>query len=88
MLLRPYTPANRPAKPSRQLRCASTFSLLPSGNAVNHVSDTALWVAMYRAMETDRPDAVFRDPLARKLAGPRGGRFSAPSPRGGPSPGP
>jgi methyltransferase (TIGR00027 family) len=45
---------------------------MPSNNAVNHVSDTALWVAMYRAMETDRADALFRDPLARKLAGPRG----------------
>jgi methyltransferase (TIGR00027 family) len=40
--------------------------------AIEHVSDTALWVAMYRAMETDRPDAHFRDPLARKLAGERG----------------
>jgi methyltransferase (TIGR00027 family) len=40
--------------------------------AIEHVSDTALWVAMYRAMETDRPDAHFRDPLARVLAGERG----------------
>ncbi|HXS99306.1 MAG TPA: SAM-dependent methyltransferase [Elusimicrobiota bacterium] len=40
--------------------------------AIENVSDTALWVAMYRAMETDRPDAHFRDPLARKLAGERG----------------
>ena len=44
---------------------------MPSTTPVTHVSDTALWVAMYRAMETDRPDAHFRDPLARKLAGPR-----------------
>lgn len=36
------------------------------------VSDTALWVAMYRAMETDRPDAIFKDPFARRLAGTRG----------------
>lgn len=36
------------------------------------VSDTALWVAMYRAMETDRPDAIFKDPFARRLAGARG----------------
>jgi len=27
---------------------------------------------MHRALETDRPDALFRDPLARKLAGERG----------------
>lgn len=36
------------------------------------VSDTALWVAVYRAMETERPDAVFKDPFARRLAGERG----------------
>ena len=39
---------------------------------IEHISDTARWVAMYRAMETDRPDAHFRDPLARTLAGERG----------------
>jgi methyltransferase (TIGR00027 family) len=39
---------------------------------VEHVSDTARWVAYYRAMETDRLDALFRDPYARGLAGPRG----------------
>lgn len=36
------------------------------------VSDTALWVAEYRAMETRRPDAIFRDPYAERLAGTRG----------------
>ena len=36
------------------------------------ISDTALWVAVYRARETDRPDALFRDPLAYRLAGTRG----------------
>ena len=39
---------------------------------ITHVSDTARWVAVYRAMETDRPDAIFRDPFARRLAGERG----------------
>lgn len=39
---------------------------------MRNVSDTALWVGYYRVMETDRPDAVFRDPLARKLVGDRG----------------
>jgi methyltransferase (TIGR00027 family) len=39
---------------------------------IEHISDTARWVAMYRAMETDRPDALFRDPYARRLAGDRG----------------
>lgn len=39
---------------------------------IRNVSDTALWVAIYRAHETERPDALFRDPFARKLAGERG----------------
>ena len=40
------------------------------------VSDTALWVAYYRTMETERPDAHFRDPYARRLAGERGERIA------------
>jgi methyltransferase (TIGR00027 family) len=39
---------------------------------IEDISDTARWVAMYRALETDRPDAHFRDPYARLLAGERG----------------
>jgi methyltransferase (TIGR00027 family) len=39
---------------------------------IRNISDTALWVAMYRAWETDKPDAIFRDPYARRLAGKRG----------------
>jgi methyltransferase (TIGR00027 family) len=42
---------------------------------VRRISDTAAWVAMYRAVESDRPDAVFRDPYARRLAGERGERI-------------
>lgn len=45
---------------------------MTASSPISHVSDTARWVAMYRAMETDRPDALFRDPLARKLAAERG----------------
>lgn len=41
---------------------------------IRNVSDTALWAAAYRARETERPDALFRDPLARRLAGERGER--------------
>lgn len=44
----------------------------PLPNPVRNVSDTALWVAMYRALETDRDDAIFRDRYARRLAGERG----------------
>jgi methyltransferase (TIGR00027 family) len=39
---------------------------------IENVSDTALWVAVYRAMETARPDAIFRDPYAERLAGEKG----------------
>lgn len=39
---------------------------------VRNISDTALWVAYFRARETQRPDALFRDPYAERLAGPRG----------------
>ncbi len=39
---------------------------------IENVSDTARWVAVYRAMETVRPDALFRDPFAERLAGSRG----------------
>ena len=49
---------------------------------MRNISDTALWVAVYRAMETDRPDAIFRDPFARKLAGERGAEIVKSIPRG------
>ena len=39
---------------------------------LRNVSDTARWAAVYRADETDRRAALFRDPFARKLAGARG----------------
>ena len=39
---------------------------------IENISDTARWVAVYRAMETARPDAIFRDPFAARLAGEKG----------------
>jgi methyltransferase (TIGR00027 family) len=39
---------------------------------IETISDTARWVALYRALESERPDAHFRDPFARRLAGERG----------------
>ena len=39
---------------------------------IRNISDTARWVAVYRARETERTDAVFCDPFARRLAGERG----------------
>jgi methyltransferase (TIGR00027 family) len=47
---------------------------------IEHVSDTALWVAAVRAKETGRPDAIFRDHLAAKLAGERGREILASLP--------
>ncbi|MGB0036318.1 MAG: SAM-dependent methyltransferase [Candidatus Acidiferrales bacterium] len=46
--------------------------MTPSEQLIRNISDTARWAAIYRARETERPDAVFRDPFARCLAGPRG----------------
>jgi methyltransferase (TIGR00027 family) len=40
--------------------------------SISHVSDTAHWVAYYRALESERPDALFHDRHARQLAGPSG----------------
>ncbi len=34
---------------------------------IESVSDTARWVAVYRAMESARPDALFRDRYAGLL---------------------
>jgi methyltransferase (TIGR00027 family) len=48
---------------------------------VSHVSDTARWVAVYRARESERPDALFRDPFAARLAGARGQEIAAATPR-------
>jgi methyltransferase (TIGR00027 family) len=39
---------------------------------VRNVSDTARWVATYRARESARKDALFDDPLAARLASDRG----------------
>jgi len=42
---------------------------------IKDVSDTAFMVAMCRAKESERPDALFRDPLSLKLADERGQRI-------------
>lgn len=41
-------------------------------SVINQVSDTAFMAAAYRAIETNRPNSMFHDPLAAKLAGERG----------------
>jgi methyltransferase (TIGR00027 family) len=44
---------------------------------IRDISDTARWVAVYRARESEREDAVFHDPFARALAGERGERIAS-----------
>src|SRR5215467_13602968 len=47
---------------------------------IRNISDTARWVAVYRARESERRDAVFRDPFARVLAGARGEQIAKAMP--------
>jgi methyltransferase (TIGR00027 family) len=47
---------------------------------IENVSDTAFAVANYRAEETQRSDALFRDPLAGVLAGDHGKKMGAAMP--------
>lgn len=44
---------------------------------IQNVSDTSFWVAHYRAVESERKDALFRDPLARVLVDTRGAEIAA-----------
>jgi methyltransferase (TIGR00027 family) len=50
---------------------------------IRNISDTARWAALYRAREGDRPDALFRDPWARRLAGERGEQIADSLPTAG-----
>jgi methyltransferase (TIGR00027 family) len=49
---------------------------------ITHVSDTAHWVAMYRAMESERSDSLFDDPYAKRMAGDLGGSIVREVPQG------
>lgn len=49
---------------------------------IENVSDTAFWIAHYRAVESKRGDALFRDPLAGVLAGDRGEKIARSMPMG------
>lgn len=46
-------------------------------HTITHVSDTARWTALHRATESTRPDALFHDPLAERLAGEHGRAIAA-----------
>jgi methyltransferase (TIGR00027 family) len=51
-------------------------------STVRGISDTARWVAYFRACETQRPDALFRDPYAERLAGALGFQIANTLPDG------
>jgi methyltransferase (TIGR00027 family) len=43
---------------------------------IKDVSDTAYWIAHHRAVDSARPDALFHDPFAARLAGERGRKIA------------
>src|SRR5262249_7694551 len=49
---------------------------------VRNISDTALWAAHFRAEESRRPDALFRDPYAEKLGAQQGLEIARNLPEG------
>lgn len=53
-----------------------------SESPIQNVGDTAFMVAAYRAVESERPDALFHDPLADLLAGQHGRKIIAGLPKG------
>lgn len=53
-----------------------------ANSSVRNISDTARWVAYFRARESERPDALFRDPYAERLAGERGFHIANTLPEG------
>src|ERR1700722_14260218 len=53
-----------------------------ANSSVRNISDTARWVAYLRARENERPDALFRDPFAERLAGERGFQIANTLPQG------
>ncbi|NUS45062.1 MAG: class I SAM-dependent methyltransferase [Mycobacteriaceae bacterium] len=57
-----------------------TADVAETAPLIANVSDTARWVAAYRAIESARRDALFSDPLADRLAGERGRSMAAAAP--------
>src|SRR5262245_11535028 len=67
---------NRLSSSGRAIPSRSTGAPMSDEGGLRNISDTANWVAIYRALESERPDALFRDPFARRLAGERGARIA------------
>jgi methyltransferase (TIGR00027 family) len=58
------------------LRASGIVAAKMTPHMIRDVSDTAYWIASHRATESARSDALFRDPLASRLAGERGDRIA------------
>jgi methyltransferase (TIGR00027 family) len=61
-------------------RFCATLLVMANENLIQHVSDTAIWVATFRARESEKKNPLFHDPLARRLAGDRGEKIAAQMP--------
>src|SRR5271170_4076562 len=68
--------------PDRNSASSKSTAAPPDDGLIRNVSDTARLVALDRAIETERPDALFHDPFARRLAGERGVRIAKSNPLG------
>jgi len=68
--------------PDRSSAPSETNAAASDDGLIRNVSDTARLVALARAVESERPDALFRDPFARQLAGERGARMAKSNPLG------
>jgi methyltransferase (TIGR00027 family) len=68
--------------PDRNSAPAESSAAASDDSLIRNVSDTARLVAVDRAVESERPDALFRDPYARRLAGERGARIAKSNPLG------
>jgi methyltransferase (TIGR00027 family) len=55
---------------------------LVKSQVLQDISDTARWVAHFRALESERDKPLFRDPYARRLAGERGRAIAEELPEG------
>jgi methyltransferase (TIGR00027 family) len=56
--------------------------MVEKNSSVRGISDTARWVAYFRARETQRPDRLFADLYAERLAGERGFEIAKSLPDG------
>src|SRR5260370_40328416 len=58
--------------PGQRTRAMAEVQTTGTQAVVRNISDTARWAAVFRAGETERTYALFRDPYAERLAGKMG----------------